>query len=55
MTMFFVCCSSDGGMQAETLQTGNDMTMYITIAGQTQSITLANNAATQELKSLDRF
>ena len=42
MTMFFVCCSSDGGMQAETLQTGNDMTMYITIAGQTQSITLAN-------------
>ena len=49
MTMFFVCCSSDGGMQAETLQTGNDMTMYITITGQTQSITLANNAATQEL------
>ena len=49
MTMFFICCSSDGGMQAETLQTGNDMTMYITIAGQTQSITLANNAATQEL------
>ena len=49
MTLFFVCCSSDGGMQAETLQTGNDMTMYITIAGQTQSITLANNAATQEL------
>ena len=49
MTIFFVCCSSDGGMQAETLQTGNDMTMYITIAGQTQSITLANNAATQEL------
>ena len=47
--MFFVCCSSDGGMQAETLQTENDMTMYITIAGQTQSITLANNAATQEL------
>ena len=49
MTMFFVCCSSDGGMQAETLQTENDMTMYITIAGQTQSITLAKNAATQEL------
>ena len=49
MTIFFVCCSSDGGMQAETLQTENDMTMYITIAGQTQSITLANNAATQEL------
>ena len=43
MTMFFVCCSSDGGMQAETLQTGNDMTMYITIAGQTQSIKTGND------------
>lgn len=49
MAMFFVCCSSEGGMQAETLQTGSNMTMYITIAGQTQSVSLTNNAATQEL------
>ena len=47
--MLFVACSSDGGTQAETLQTENDMKMYITIAGQTQSVVLANNAATQEL------
>ena len=49
LTMLFVACSSDGGTQAETLQTENDMKMYITIAGQTQSVVLANNAATQEL------
>ena len=49
VTMLFACCSSDHEMQAETLQTGNDMIMYITIAGQTQKVTLANNAAAQEL------
>ena len=49
LTMLFVACSSDGGTQAETLQTENDMKMYITIAGQTQRVVLANNAATQEL------
>ena len=49
MTMLFVCCSSEGGTQAETLQTGNDMTMYITIDGHTRRVTLADNTATRAL------
>ncbi len=45
MTLLFVCSSARAG----TLQTGNYTTMYITIAGQTQSVTLANNPASREL------
>lgn len=45
MTLLFVCSSARAG----TLQTGNYTTMYITIAGQTQSVTLANNSASREL------
>ena len=47
VTLFvFVACSENGNneVNAQTMTK-----MYITIAGQTQSITLANNAATQEL------
>ena len=48
-TMLFACCSSDNGTQAETLQTTSGMTMNITIGGQTQTVTLADNVATQAL------
>ena len=49
VTMLFACCSSDHETQAETLQSTNGMTMNITIDGVTQSVTLADNAATQAL------
>ena len=49
VTMLFACCSSDHETQAETLQSTNGMTMNITIGGVTQSVTLADNAATQAL------
>lgn len=45
MTLLFVCSLARAG----ALQTGNYTTMYITIAGQTQSVTLANNSASREL------
>jgi len=45
-TMLFCCCSADNEAKAET-PTMNKM--YITIGGQTQSVTLVNNTATQEL------
>jgi hypothetical protein len=48
-TMLFACCSSDHEAQAETLQTTSGMTISITIDGQTQTVTLADNAATQAL------
>ena len=44
-TMLF-CCSADSEAKAET-PTMNKI--YITIDGQTQSVTLVNNTATQEL------
>ena len=49
MALCFACCSSDNETQAETLQTTSGMTMNITIDGATQSVTLADNAATQAL------
>lgn len=49
VTMLFACCSSDHETQAETLQSTNGMTMNITIDGVTQSVTLADNAATLAL------
>ncbi len=45
MTLLFVYSLARAG----ALQTGNYTTMYITIAGQTQSVTLANNSASREL------
>lgn len=48
-TMLFACCSSDNETQAETLQNTSGMTMNITIGGVTQTVTLADNAATQAL------
>lgn len=45
MTLLFVCSLARAG----ALQTGNYTTMYITIAGQTQSVALANNSASREL------
>ncbi len=47
--MLFACCSSDNETQAETLQTTSGMTINITIGGVTQTVTLADNAATQAL------
>ena len=44
-TMLF-CCSADSEAKAETPTMNN---IYITIDGQTQSVTLVNNTATQEL------
>ena len=49
MALCFACCSSDNETQAETLQTTSGMTMNITIDGATQTVTLADNAATQAL------
>ena len=49
VTMLFACCSSDHETQAETLPSTSGMTMNITIGGATQSVTLADNAATQAL------
>lgn len=48
-TLLFACCSSDSESQAETLLTTNDMTMNITIGGETHGVALADNAATQAL------
>ena len=48
-TLLFACCSPDSESQAETLLTTNDMTMNITIGGETHGVTLADNAATQAL------
>lgn len=45
-TMLFCCCSADSEAKAET-PTMNKI--YITIGGQTQSMTLVNNDATREL------
>ena len=43
--MLFCCCSADSEMKAQNME----QKMYITIGGQTQSVTLVNNIATQEL------
>ena len=48
-TLLFACCSPDSESQAETLLTTSDMTMNITIGGETHGVTLADNAATQAL------
>ena len=48
-TLLFACCSSDSESHAETLLTTNDMTMNITIGGETHGVALADNAATQAL------
>ena len=45
-TMLFCCCSADSEAKAET-PTMNKI--YITIGGQTQSVTLVDNDATREL------
>lgn len=47
--MLFACCSAEHETQAETLQNTSGMTMNITIGGQTQTVTLADNAATRAL------
>ena len=62
--LLFTCCSSDIEMKAETTSANHENwlktltfaeenttmdKMYITIGGQTQSVTLVNNTATQEL------
>jgi len=47
--MLFACCSSDHETQAETLPSTSGMTMNITIGEQTQTVTLADNVATQAL------
>ena len=44
-TMLFCCCSTDSDVNAQNME----QKMYITIDGQTQSVTLVGNAATQEL------
>ena len=43
--MLFCCCSADNKVIAQTTMDK----IYITIGGQTQSVTLVNNTATQEL------
>ena len=43
--MLFSCCSSDNEMKAENME----QKMYITIDGQTQSVTLVDNSATRAL------
>ena len=43
--MLFCCCSADSEMKAQNME----QKMYITIGEQTQSVTLVNNTATQEL------
>ena len=49
MTLFFTCCSSDSELKAEAANTTDAMTMNITIGDVTQSVTLADNVATQAL------
>ena len=44
-TMLFCCCSTDSEVKAQTTMDK----MYITIGGQTQSVTLVDNDATREL------
>ena len=44
-TMLFCCCSADSEAKAQTTMDK----MYITIGGQTQSVTLVDNDATREL------
>ena len=43
--MLFCCCSADSEMKAQNME----QKMYITIGGQTQSVTLVDNNATREL------
>ena len=43
--ILFSCCSSDNEMKAENME----QKMYITIDGQTQSVTLVDNSATRAL------
>lgn len=43
--MLFCCCSADNEMKAQNME----QKMYITIGGQTQSVTLVDNDATREL------
>ena len=43
--MLFCCCSADSEMKAQNME----QKMYITIGGQTQSVTLVDNEATREL------
>ena len=45
--MLLTCCSQDSDMTAQTMT----QKLYITIGNQTQSVTLVDNAATQELVS----
>ena len=45
--MLLTCCSSNSEVKAQTMT----QKMYITIDGQTQAVTLVDNAATQELIS----
>ena len=59
ISLFFACCSPDNTVNAEpndnhpTTNNSNDKTMteklYITIDGQTQSVTLVENVATKAL------
>ena len=44
-TMLFCCCSTDSDVNAQNME----QKMYITIDGQTQSVTLVDNNATREL------
>ena len=46
--LLFCCCSSDYEAMAQTI-TDNMDKMFITIGGQTQSVTLVDNAATRAL------
>ena len=43
--MLFCCCSTDSDVNAQNME----QKMYITIGGQTQSVTLVDNNATREL------
>ena len=45
--LLLTCCSQDSDMTAQTMT----QKLYITIGNQTQSVTLVDNAATQELVS----
>lgn len=48
--MLLACCSSDSEVMAEEPENAsNMMKMYITIGGQTQSVTLEDNGATKAL------
>jgi hypothetical protein len=46
--MLFFCCSSNREVKAQNME----QKMYITIDGQTQSVTLVENAATKELVAI---